>query len=164
MSRGVPTWAYVLLAAGLLIATIHVYQDLFAPLTLQITVLDVGEKSSATILRLPSRQVVLIDTGKDASILRALGTTLPEWQRSIDAVVLTSNKKPYAGGLTDVTARYRIRHIYASSTDLVFSGVVRLSIDSPGTYTLSYNKASVSFSSTSPHGEYVSDGQVFINK
>ncbi len=98
---------YLFLAGGLLLANVSLYRAIFAPHALQVRVLDVG-KGDATLVRTPDGATLLIDTGPDASILRALGTALPPWQRTIDAVILTNAKKPSAGGLPDVLSRYRV--------------------------------------------------------
>ena len=58
-------------------------------------------------------KTILVDTGPDAGILRALGLALPMWQRSIDAVILTGTKTSFVGGLPEVQDRYRVSKNYA---------------------------------------------------
>ena len=99
---------YLILFFILIAANVSVYRTIFIGQALEVTVLDVGEKGSATLVRAPGGATILIDTGPDASILRALGEALPPWQRNIDAVILTSTKKASGGGLPDVLNRYDV--------------------------------------------------------
>ena len=122
MPRSLPTGVYVLLLLILIAANVSIYRMVFAPQMLEVRVLDVG-KGDATLVRAPNGATILIDTGPDASILRALGTALPPWQRKIDAVILTSTKKSAVGGLPDVFRRYTVGQqvSIAESTHLAFS-------------------------------------------
>ncbi len=106
MPRTVPTSMYVLLLVILVVADISFYRMLFAPDVPKVSVLATGKES--VILVRAQGKTLLIDTGPDASILRALGTALPPWQRKIDAVLLTSPKKASIGGLPDVLNRYTV--------------------------------------------------------
>jgi beta-lactamase superfamily II metal-dependent hydrolase len=108
MPRMSPTSVYILLIFILIVMNISVYQTIFAPQVLEVRTLDVGEKGSATLVRAPGGATILIDTGPDASILRALGTALLPWQRRIDVVILTGTKKASTGGLPDVLNRYDV--------------------------------------------------------
>ncbi len=74
---------------------------------LEVRVLGVGN-GDAILLTTPSRKTILIDTGPDASILRALGQALPEWQRHLDAVILTSSVADATGGLPEVEKKYTV--------------------------------------------------------
>lgn len=105
---------YWILFLLLLVANILIYKDLYAPSVLEVSVLDVG-KGDAVLVQTPSGKTLLIDTGPDASILRALGAALPFWQRNIDLVIITSKAAGSAGGLTEVTNRYRIGTLIRSS-------------------------------------------------
>jgi hypothetical protein len=149
---------FILLATNFLI-----FQAILAPRTLEVTVLEVG-KGNATLVRTPNRKTILIDTGPDASILRALGTALPPWQRTIDAIVLTSEKTG-DGGLSDVTNRYRIPTPLRFGTITTPYGA-RLALDAvyidilaPGIFTIFYGATSLSISSTTSKGIYISDGK-----
>ena len=83
------------------------YQEVLAAPALSVSVLSVG-KGDAFLVQAPHGALVLIDTGPDAEILRALGEKLPEWRRRIDVVVLTSSSIGSAGGLSAVLSRYRV--------------------------------------------------------
>ena len=115
MLRSLPRWWYVLFLCLLLAANIDIYKTVFAPRVLEVEVLPIG-KGDAILARAPSGTTLLIDTGADASILRALGAALPEWQRHIDAVVLTSENAVSSGALPEVMQRYRIGTLLRSGT------------------------------------------------
>lgn len=68
------------------------------------------EAGSAVLVRAPGARV-LINAGGDASILRALGETLPPWQRHLSAFVLASPSQDDAGGAPDVLARYQVTEL-----------------------------------------------------
>lgn len=160
----VPTWIYVLVFIGLLIGNVKVYQAIFAPPVLEVHVLAAG-KSNAVLVKSPRGKTVLVDTGSDASILRALGSALPMWQRHIDAVILSSTKSAAVGGLPDVQRRYRVSQIMRIGGEdipygapLLFDGA-RIEIFSLGTLSLSYGSTSLAISSSTPVGVYISDGK-----
>ncbi len=144
MPRAVPTNFYIVLLLILLAANVSFYQTIFAPRALEVTVLEVG-KGNVTLVRAPNGATILINTGPDASILRALGAALPPWQRRIDAVILTSNKKTSTGGLPDVLARYKI------GQQITITKSRRLILDN-NTYI------DITLTKNAPAGVYVSDG------
>lgn len=145
---------FILLATNFLI-----FQAILAPRTLEVTVLEIG-KGDATLLQTPNGKTILIDTGPDASILRALGTTLQPWQRTIDAVILTNEKSASTGGLPDVMNRYHIPTPLRFGTITTPYGArialdaVYIDILAPGIFTISYGSASFSISSSTPKGVY----------
>ena len=110
MSSSLPVRFYLLILCGLLVANVTIYKTILAPRVLTVSVLEVG-KGSAALVRTVSGATILVDTGPDASILRALGESLPEWQRTIDTVILTSGEGGQAGGLPDVMNRYRVANL-----------------------------------------------------
>jgi len=150
-----------------IVANFFIYRDIFAPQTLTVSVLEVG-KGNATLVRTPSRKTILIDTGPDASILRALGMALPPWQRRIDAIILTGEKSGMTGGLSDVMNRYRIPTPTRFGTfDFPYGARlapndISITILAPDTFTISYNATSFSISSSTPAGAYLSDGKTII--
>lgn len=154
---------YIILFFVLIIGNIFVYQTIFTPRVLEVSVLEVG-KGDAILVRTPNGKTLLVDTGPDASILRALGTALPEWQRNIDAVVLTSEKSDAIKGLPDVTSRYAIPTPIRFGTSATPYGTrltlgdVQITILYAGTLSVSYGAASLNISSTTPKGVYISDG------
>jgi len=157
---------YFILFFILLVANFFIYQSLFAPHITEVTVLEVGEKGDAILVRTPNGKTLLIDTGPDASILRALGAALPMWQRRIDAVALTSEKTVQIGGLSDVKIRYLIpTPIHFGTIDTPYG--TRLALDGvsvavlyTGLLNISYGSTSLSISSTTSKGTYLSDGKI----
>src|SRR5579864_833820 len=74
------------------------------PGALTVSFLPVGE-GDAVLIRAPSGRTVLIDGGPDAGVVRALGTALPWYARSIDVVIASSPAQAHSGGLEDVLSR-----------------------------------------------------------
>jgi len=108
MLRTLPVSLYLILLLVLSAANISFYRTLSTTRAIEVRALDVGE-GKATLVRMPNGATILINTGPDASILRALGNTLPPWQREIDLVLLTGSKKSEVGGLPDVLNRYVVQ-------------------------------------------------------
>lgn len=113
MLRALPVSLYLLVCTGLVVGNVVVYRVVFAPRSLEITTFRTGEglpagrQGIATLVRTPSA-TVLIDTGSDASILRALGMALPFSQKHIDVVLLTGSRASSTGGLPFIETRYRV--------------------------------------------------------
>ena len=156
---------YIILFLILLAANFLIYKTIFAPATLQISILEVG-KGDSFLIRTPNKKTLLVDAGPDASILRALGTALPEWQRNIDIVILTNSKTSSTGGLPEVTSHYRIPTPINFGTNTVPYGArlvldtVSIKIISPATLSISYGSTSLNISSSTPAGTFISDGKV----
>ena len=160
MPRPFSAGFYIILLCGLIIANIAVYRAMLAPQVLTMTVFDVG-KGDAALVHSPRGRTLLIDTGPDASILRALGGALQAWDRTIDALVLTGTKAASVGGLSDVALRY---HTPAPvrfggkdipyGTTVAFDADVSITVISPGTFDVSYGTTQLSVSSSTPPGTY----------
>ena len=110
----VPIWFYFLLLIALVAGNVSVYREIFAPPTLTVSVLKSG-KEGAILVKSPGGKRFLINAGRDASILRALGAALPMWQRHLDAVILTSASASAKGGLVDVESRYKVSTVIRSA-------------------------------------------------
>lgn len=174
-------WAIILFLV-LLVANVSIYRAIFAPRVLAVSVLDVGEaktagggspdptnagsRGDAILVHAPNSRTLLIDTGPDASILRALGTALPMWQRRIDAVILTSANTGATGGLPEVTSRYRIPTPVRFGTSAVPYGTrlalgdVSVTVFFSDMFTVSYGATSLAISSSTPKGVYLLDGEI----
>jgi len=159
---------YFILFFILIAVNFTIYRTFFAPRVLEVSVLEVGPPAgggNATLVRTPNGKTLLIDTGPDASILRALGAALPFWQRRVDAVALTSEKTASVGGLPDVKNRYAVpTPIHFGTADFPYGA--RLTFDSVqveilyiGTIKISYGSTALLISSTTPKGVYISDGK-----
>jgi hypothetical protein len=163
MKEPLPLYFYILVGLGLLALNIAVYRNIFSTPVLEIQVFTVG-KGTVALIKTPDRKSLLVDTGSDASILRAVGGALPMWQKHIDAIILTSTESKSVGGLKQVQNRYQtppplifgIKIPYGGI--LTFDRVVRVKVISPHLFTLSYGISSLFVSSTTPVGKYLSDG------
>lgn len=167
MPYKLPRSFYTILFFVLLAANISVYSAIFAPRMLTVNILETG-KGSAVLVRTSNGKTILIDTGLDAGILRALGGALPMRQRKIDAIILTSSAARSAGGLSAIEDRYNISKIIRLGdknipygTSFTFDGT-GIEILAPVTLTIFYGGAAFNISSSTPAGAYISDGKTFI--
>ena len=78
---------------------------------LSVSFLDVGQ-GDAILIQGPTGIQVLIDGGANQEVLRALGTRLPFYDRSIDAVIATHPDQDHIGGLRDVVVRYEVGYFF----------------------------------------------------
>jgi competence protein ComEC len=81
-----------------------------------ITILSLGStqqpRGTAQLVQTSDNKTILIDGGADASALaQALDSRLPPWQRSLDAVILTSPRQDHIVGLLDVITRYNVGQV-----------------------------------------------------
>jgi beta-lactamase superfamily II metal-dependent hydrolase len=104
----------ILLLVAAVVANILVWRAFAYTGELRISILPV-EKGEAALIESPSGRRVLIGTGADASILRALGETLPYWERRLDALILPAMTAPAAGAAPLVFERYRIEAFLRSA-------------------------------------------------
>ena len=74
---------------------------------LTVAFLDVGQ-GDAIFIQSPTGRQILIDGGRDRSVLRELGKRMSPFDRSIDVVVATHPDADHIAGLADVFERYRI--------------------------------------------------------
>lgn len=107
---------HMVFAIGLFVANLFIYQLVFVKPELRIDVLAAG-KGNAVLVRAPGGATMLYGAGSDASIVRALGETLPESDRHIDLLVDASAVPAEAGGLPFLRQRYSIgQEISATSS------------------------------------------------
>ena len=84
---------------------------------LTIAFLDVGPASQppqgeAILIHTPDAKTILIDGGLDAtSLSQALDSRIPSWQRTLDAVLLTSPRAEHLAGLQDIVTRFQIGEV-----------------------------------------------------
>lgn len=78
-----------------------------SPKLLQVSFLDVGQ-GDAILIETPSGTTILIDGGRDRSVLRQLSRVLAPWERTIDVVIESHPDTDHIGGLIDVFDRYKI--------------------------------------------------------
>lgn len=80
-----------------------------APQGLQVSFLDVGQGDSILITG-PTGIQILIDGGKDRSVLRQLPQLMGPLDRTLDMVVATHPDADHIGGLPDVFRVYRVSY------------------------------------------------------
>ncbi len=85
---------------------------------LTVTFFDVGQ-GDAVFIEAPSGTQMLIDGGRDATILTELASVMPFWDRSIDVVLATHPDADHIAGLIPVVERYDVTQFIDSgvSTD-----------------------------------------------
>lgn len=83
---------------------------------LSVHFLDVGQ-GDATFIETPDGVQVLIDGGRDSSVLRELGAIMASSDRTIDIVVSTHPDVDHIGGLIDVLERYQVSGILTTENE-----------------------------------------------
>ena len=73
----------------------------------KVFMFDVGQGDSFFIETKGGKQM-LIDGGKDATVLAELAKAMPWWDKSIDIVLATHPDMDHIGGLDDVLKRYKV--------------------------------------------------------
>jgi len=166
MIEGFKKHPYLFLTlCGFISANVFIYQAMLAPPVLTISLFEAG-KGRIALIQTPTGRTILLDTGSDASVLRALGMRLPFWQRSIDTLILSSTDTNAKGGLPSVLSRYSVH----TQTQLFFGSALTLenmrfdllSTNKTPVISLSYGTATLVISSSTPLGEYVIESQQFI--
>lgn len=101
--------AFVVIGLVLLVLNAVVYSAVFVTSTKQLTVsfLDVGQ-GDAIYIESPTGAEVLIDGGRDRSVLRELTKRMGPLDRSIDIVIETHPDADHIGGLPGVFALYDV--------------------------------------------------------
>lgn len=101
-------------AIGLLILTFFQFITL-SPIDkkLRVYFLDVGQGDSA-LIRYPTGEHLLIDTGKDSKVFRSLDKVLPWYNKTIDYVLLTHGDLDHVGAMMDVLDRYQVKKVLVS--------------------------------------------------
>ncbi len=77
---------------------------------LSVSYLDVGQ-GDATFVESPTGTQMLIDGGRDATVLAELAAAMGYFDRTIDVVVATHPDADHIGGLIDVLERYKVKRI-----------------------------------------------------
>lgn len=86
------------------------------PHHLTVSFLDVGQ-GDAIFIESPTGTQVLIDGGRDRSVLRELGKKMNPLDRTIDVMIATHPDSDHIGGLPHVLERYKVSE-YVSTTAL----------------------------------------------
>jgi competence protein ComEC len=83
---------------------------------LQVHFLDVGQ-GDAIFIETPNGTQVLIDGGRDVSVLRELSKVMGFFDRTIDMVIATHPDSDHVGGLVDVLKRYDVATIMSTENE-----------------------------------------------
>jgi len=78
---------------------------------LRIWMLDVGQ-GDAIFIEFPTGEQWLVDGGPDDAVLAKLGSLLPPWDRTLDAVLLTHPDADHVTGLVGVFDQYEVETVY----------------------------------------------------
>lgn len=87
-----------------------------ASTNLQVHFLDVGQ-GDAILIQTPKGVEVLIDGGRNASVLQKLAEVMTVWDRDIDMIVGTHPDTDHIGGLTDVLKNYTVGTILTTENE-----------------------------------------------
>ncbi|MEX2012899.1 MAG: MBL fold metallo-hydrolase [Candidatus Levyibacteriota bacterium] len=74
---------------------------------LHVVICDVGQ-GDAIFIRTPKGQDVLIDGGRNSSVLSCLSNNMPFWDREIELVFATHPDADHIGGLESVLTSYKV--------------------------------------------------------
>ncbi|TSC75089.1 MAG: beta-lactamase domain-containing protein [Parcubacteria group bacterium Gr01-1014_30] len=77
---------------------------------LEVVFFDVGQ-GDATLIETPQGHHILIDGGRDSTILEKLGKEMPYWKRSVDLIILTHPHYDHMAGFIEVLKRYKVKNI-----------------------------------------------------
>lgn len=113
MQTRIPRQALMLLILVLMLGNAGVAALLVqetGPEELKVSFLDVGQ-GDAILIEGPTGIELLVDGGRDRSVLRELPRVMGPLDRSIDMVLATHPDADHIGGLPDVLSRYRVSSI-----------------------------------------------------
>lgn len=113
MKTRIPSAALILVLLVLALLNAAVFGYLYRPQEPRLTVsfLDVGQ-GDAILIEGPTGIEMLIDGGKDRSVLRQLPRVMGPFDRSIDIVVATHPDADHIGGLPGVLGRYLVARFF----------------------------------------------------
>lgn len=83
---------------------------------LEVSFLDVGQ-GDAIYIRTPDNKELLIDGGRDGTVLRALAQRRHFFDRTIDVIVATHPDVDHVGGLIDVLQRYQVEVVFLTEKE-----------------------------------------------
>lgn len=100
----------IIFAIGLSISIWWYFQKENLASGFQVVFFDVGQ-GDAAFVRFGSGKKLLIDCGKDKSILNKLGQYVSFWDRTIDILLISHFDLDHYGGCVDVLKRYDVKTI-----------------------------------------------------
>jgi competence protein ComEC len=78
---------------------------------LRVWMLDVGQ-GDAFFIEFPTGEQMLIDAGRDDTVLAKLGSLMVPWDRSLDAILITHPDADHITGFSAILDRYEVAVIY----------------------------------------------------
>jgi beta-lactamase superfamily II metal-dependent hydrolase len=107
------TSAIIIILAG----TVLAYFLFSSARCLEVDFLDVGQ-GDAILIKTPAGQNILIDGGRDKTVLARLAENLSWFDRQLDLLILTHPDDDHAGGLAAVASRFKIKKfVYTALSD-----------------------------------------------
>ena len=105
-------------AALVLLSLVFLYTSLgfSKPSNLKIDFLDVGQ-GDAILVTSPSGVQMLVDAGRNTSVLRALGSIMSFSDRDIDVIVATHPDADHIGGFPGILDRFEVSSFVGSNSD-----------------------------------------------
>ncbi|OHA18135.1 MAG: hypothetical protein A2664_01540 [Candidatus Taylorbacteria bacterium RIFCSPHIGHO2_01_FULL_46_22b] len=94
---------------------------------LQVAFLNVGQGDS-TFIDSPAGHQMLIDAGRDNTVLQRLSNVMPFYDRTIDVVLATHPDQDHIAGLVSVLSRYKVAYVImteATASTATFQALVR---------------------------------------
>ncbi len=82
---------------------------------LTFAMLDIGQ-GDALFIKSPTGVEILIDSGRDKSVLNALREVMPFWDRSIDIVIMTNPDLDHIGGFEYIFDLYKVGKVFEPGT------------------------------------------------
>lgn len=82
---------------------------------LTFAMLDIGQ-GDALFIKSSTGVEILIDSGRDKSVLNALREVMPFWDRSIDIVIMTNPDLDHIGGFPYIFDLYKIDKVFEPGT------------------------------------------------
>lgn len=82
---------------------------------LTFAMLDIGQ-GDALFIKSPTGVEILIDSGRDKSVLNALREVMPFWDRSIDIVIMTNPDLDHIGGFEYILDLYKVDKVFEPGT------------------------------------------------
>lgn len=86
------------------------------PSLLCVVFLDVGQ-GDAIFIRSPSGTKLLIDAGRDQSVLRELGAVVGFFDRDLDYVLMTHPDADHIGGFPELFRRFRVANVIRTENE-----------------------------------------------
>lgn len=110
-----PYFLIVILFVLLVIVLFFSFQNTRNSNYLKVIFLDVGQ-GDAIYVEAPNGRQMLIDGGKDQTILPRLAQVMPLGDRSIDEVIVTNPDQDHIGGLVEVLGEYKVGQVVEPGT------------------------------------------------